>query len=105
DVTVAQDGAAALAATVRKHFDAILMDMHMPKMDGFEATRRIRALGGEYAQLPILAVTANALDGDRERCLDAGATDYFQKPINFERLCSRLAELAAAKQAHNRAAG
>ncbi len=92
-ITVSQDGAAALATAMRKRFDLILMDMHMPKMDGFEATRRIRALGGEYERLPIFAVTANAIRGDRERCLEAGADDYFEKPIDFERLRARISEL------------
>ena len=78
---VAHDGAEALAAVQVADFDLVLMDMHMPEMDGLEATRRIRALGGAFARLPIIALTANALQGDREACMAAGMNDYLAKPF------------------------
>jgi CheY-like chemotaxis protein len=64
-------------------YDLVLMDCHLPELDGFEATRRIRALGGDAAQLPIVALTASAFESDRQRCLDAGMDDFLAKPITF----------------------
>jgi signal transduction histidine kinase/CheY-like chemotaxis protein/streptogramin lyase len=82
-VVVAQDGREALQALERSNFDLVLMDVQMPGMDGFEATAAIRALekltGGH---LPIVAMTANAMRGDRERCLEAGMDGYVAKPVD-----------------------
>jgi two-component system, sensor histidine kinase and response regulator len=64
----------------------VLMDVQMPEMDGFETTRQIRSLGNEYVELPIVAMTAYAMSGDRERCLEAGMNDYLSKPLNVEEL-------------------
>jgi PAS domain S-box-containing protein len=89
-VEVVNNGAAALAAATSKKFDLILMDCQMPEMDGFEATRRLRAAG---LTLPIVALTANAISGDRERCLAAGMTDYVSKPIDPEQLLATLRRL------------
>ncbi|MCM5678518.1 PAS domain-containing protein [Schlegelella sp. S2-27] len=75
-------GAEALEAVQRSTFDAVLMDVQMPSMDGFEATRCIRALGGHHAFLPIIAMTAHAMAGDRERSLAAGMDDHLSKPID-----------------------
>ena len=83
-VDVAEDGEQALAVLARRSYSLVLMDCQMPVMDGFEATRRLRAVersAGSGARLPVIALTANALVGDREQCLAAGMDDYLSKPF------------------------
>ena len=92
-VTVADNGQLALAAMQQRQFDLVLMDMMMPVMDGLEATRRIRA--SETGQrIPIVAMTANAMESDRERCLEAGMDDYLSKPIKATELQAMLQRFA-----------
>ena len=84
-VTHVATGSAAVELCRQRPFDLILMDGMMPEMDGYEATRQIRALPQAWtSRVPIIALTANAMDGDREECFLAGMTDYVSKPINFQ---------------------
>jgi signal transduction histidine kinase/CheY-like chemotaxis protein len=86
DVVVANDGAEAVTLAGEETFDVILMDMQMPVMDGIEATRRIIAEGGPSSSAPIIAMTANASDDDRRRCIEAGMAGFESKPVTMERL-------------------
>jgi signal transduction histidine kinase/ActR/RegA family two-component response regulator len=90
-VSVARDGAQAVAAVQAQTVDLVLMDCQMPVMDGYEAARAIRATNGYAAQLPIIALTANALSEDRQRCADAGMNDYLAKPVTGAALADMLA--------------
>jgi CheY-like chemotaxis protein len=83
-IDLVEDGSEALEAQRANPYDLILMDCQMPTMDGFEASRQIRQLDGP--QPVIVAVTANALVGERERCLQAGMDDYLSKPFQAEQL-------------------
>ncbi|MBK7356234.1 PAS domain-containing hybrid sensor histidine kinase/response regulator [Propionivibrio sp.] len=97
-VTLANNGAEAVDCFEKSHFDLILMDMQMPVMDGIEATESIRSremrrswvFSHDVNQVPIIAMTANAMDGDRERCLQAGMNDYVAKPIQTQELYAAI---------------
>jgi CheY-like chemotaxis protein len=84
-VDLAEDGAQAVALARQNTYALILMDMQMPNLNGVDATKAIRALPG-YAQIPILAMTANAFDEDRQVCIEAGMNDHIGKPVDPERL-------------------
>lgn len=88
-VDLANDGAQAVEKVAQNAYDAVLMDWQMPVMDGFEATRQIRA-DARFAKLPILAMTANAMSGDKEKCLAVGMDDHIAKPINVKDLLTCL---------------
>jgi CheY-like chemotaxis protein len=77
-----RNGRQACEAVRHGHYDVILMDLQMPEMDGFEATRHIRSAGGDSGQTPVIALTASAMEGDRERCLSKGMDDYLAKPLD-----------------------
>jgi signal transduction histidine kinase/CheY-like chemotaxis protein len=97
-VTLARDGAEALEKLEQERFDAVFMDCQMPRMDGYEAAQRIRAMGGAMLRVPIVALTAHAMESDRLRCLQSGMDDYVTKPVSLEGLRAAL-ERAVARPA------
>lgn len=88
-VLTAVNGAEAIDVLEREPVDLVLMDVQMPVMDGYEATRRIRK-ESKYQHLPILAMTANAMVGDREQCIEAGMNDHLAKPIDLENMLIKI---------------
>jgi PAS domain S-box-containing protein len=90
---VAENGKEAVEAVKKGCYDLILMDVQMPEMDGLEATRTIRKAGFD---LPIIAMTANAMKGDREKCLEAGMNDYLSKPVNPKELQAKIEQWSAS---------
>ncbi len=95
DFDIVEDGLQALEQVQAAHYDAVLMDCMMPNLDGWGATREIRELGDSFAELPIIALTANAMKGDREACLEAGMSDYLSKPVRPDTLAAVLARACA----------
>ena len=85
-----ETGAQALSAVMRTPYDVVLMDIQMPEMDGITATRKIRELDGPQSEIPIIALTANAMVGDKEAYLGAGMSDYVTKPIEPAELSAAL---------------
>jgi CheY-like chemotaxis protein len=94
EAVVVPDGLKAIETLQAGRFDVVLMDCQMPEVDGFEATRRIRE--GAQRETPIIALTAGALDGDRERCITAGMNDYLAKPVRLEDLAHALSKWVKA---------
>ena len=89
-VTIAANGEEAVNMVTEKNFEAVLMDVQMPVMDGYTATREIRNLKSEIRNVPIIAMTAHAMTGDQDKCIAAGMNDYLSKPIDPEKLFSAL---------------
>jgi len=92
---LAKNGSQVLAALEQVEVDAVLMDCQMPELDGYETTREIRRREGEKPRLWIVAMTANTMEGDREKCLSAGMDDYVSKPLNEKELMDVLARVPA----------
>jgi len=90
NVTAVNDGQEAVTAVSNGGFDIILMDLQMPKVDGFKATEKIRNLQDANRDIPIIALTAHALIGDKEKCLNAGMTDYISKPVSGQDLVKKI---------------
>jgi CheY-like chemotaxis protein len=95
-MVTAQDGIDGLAQAKLTHPDLILMDIQMPRMDGFEATQRLRS-DPEFKDIPIIALTALAMPNDRQRCLDAGMDEYMSKPVNLKTLTKTIQKLLSGE--------
>jgi len=102
EVLLAEDGAKGVAAAAAERPDLVLMDMSLPVLDGWEATRRLKADPGTRA-IPVIALTAHAMSTDREKAKEAGCDDYDTKPVELERLLEKIERLLRA--APRRAAG
>ncbi|MGK5026967.1 response regulator [Janthinobacterium sp. RB2R34] len=98
-VDIAGNGAIALAKIAENSYDGVLMDCQMPVMDGYQATRKLRQ-DARYSNLPVIAMTANAMVGDKEKCLDAGMNDFIAKPIDVAQLFGTLARWVAPSGPH-----
>ena len=92
EIEIAIDGAQGIAMAQSIAPDLVLMDMSLPVIDGWEATRRLKA-SADTRQIPVIALTAHAMGGDRERCLAAGCDEYDTKPIEFSRLLAKIQAL------------
>lgn len=95
---IASNGMEALQAIQEKEYDIVFMDCQMPEMDGYETTARIRKLEGERRHTVIVAMTANAMEGDREKCLQAGMDNYISKPVDFQLLFNIIDQYTAARK-------
>jgi CheY-like chemotaxis protein len=89
-IEVAENGAEAVAKIKARRYDLIFMDVQMPVMDGFQATQEIRNLGEDSSSIPIVAVTANAFQSEKEKCFSLGMDDYLSKPVDKDRLRETL---------------
>ncbi len=94
DVCVVKNGLEAFEACAKNNFDVVLMDMQMPEMDGITSTRKIRESGGDWSQVPIIALTANAMSSDIERCFEAGMNGFVTKPVKAPVLMREIARVA-----------
>ena len=92
EVLLATDGRRGVEMAAAEKPDLILMDMNMPEMDGWEATRKIKSTP-DAAGVPVIALTAHAMTGDRERALESGCSDYHTKPIEFSKLINQIETL------------
>ena len=92
DIEIAVDGQAGVDAAIANRPDIVLMDMSLPIMDGWEATRQLKA-NGDTQSIPVIALTAHAMAGDRQKALDAGCDDYDTKPVNLKSLLEKMENL------------
>ncbi len=97
ELILAEDGVEALDYLETQLFDMVLMDVQMPRKDGITTTKELRASNGPNADIPVIAMTANVMNGDRQKCLDAGMTDYVPKPLDPRVLISAIALASAQK--------
>lgn len=97
DVSIAVDGVQGVEMARSGEYALVLMDMSLPELDGWEATRQLRA-APETQRVPIIALTAHAMAGDREKALEAGCDDYDTKPIDLQRLLSKMESLLARQE-------
>jgi two-component system cell cycle response regulator DivK len=98
EVSIAMDGQQGVDMALSERPDLILMDMSLPVIDGWEATRRVRA-NDATRQIPVIALTAHAMAGDREKAMEAGCDDYDTKPVEITRLLGKIAALLKPKAA------
>lgn len=96
EVFIAVDGAEGVEMSISKEPDLILMDMSLPVLDGWQATTQIKA-NSETKNIPVIAMTAHAMAGDREKCLAAGCDEYDTKPVEFPRLLDKIKKLLSSK--------
>jgi len=92
EILIAVDGEAGVKMAASERPDLVLMDMSLPTIDGWEATRRIKGLPGT-ASIPVIALTAHVMAGDRDKAIEAGCDDYDSKPVDFERLLGKIQAL------------
>ena len=104
EVVVATDGQTGIEMAEREKPDIVLMDMSLPVLDGWEATRRLKARA-ETRNMPVIALTAHAMSGDRDKALEAGCNDYDTKPIDLARLLGKIETLLAASAVRKDSAG
>lgn len=100
-VDVVANGLEALESVAQVPYDLVFMDCQMPECDGYEATRRLRRTGSERARVPVVAMTANVMPGDRQRCLDAGMNDYVSKPVHADEIDAILRRFLVAHLAED----
>lgn len=99
EVSLAVDGLQGVAMATSDGYDLILMDMSLPEIDGWEATRRVReAEATSGGRVPIIALTAHAMSGDREKAMAAGCDDYDTKPVELDRLLAKMAALLSTEE-------
>lgn len=99
DVVVAQDGEEGVSQARASHPDIILLDMNLPIMDGWTAARALKS-DAATAKIPIIALTAHAMSGDKEKAVQAGCDDYHPKPIDFSRLLTQISQALGEQAAH-----